>query len=407
MRLLLGTGLLSLIVLSSRPARAVEDDLPVGKEDPRVVPIVVGDTYYSYHDPQPAGRTATLATTASRHNEVAVNLLAVGARLEHAKLTGSFVLHAGSSVDALHASTPPAVRGNVEVWKHIQLANVGWKMGDLHVEAGIMPSLVGREGFISTENWNYSRAMIADATPYYLTGVRANYRVAPTFLVTATVFNGWDAHGDRNKQKSGQLRFLWEPSDKLSVANAFLAGAEQVPIEGQSTSYRIYDDLVVTYRVHARIQLAIQGTFGTDRNLNVDDLRKPDNKAVQPNPRYYGVALWGRWQFAETTYIALRGEGLDDRYGVLTAAGARNRIEFGPIPGQRMLAGTITLGWQPHPRFLARVEAMHRVADQPFFAGGGTTTYDETVGATGSRATFLTDARRTSTTFVVSAAMSL
>lgn len=407
MRALLGTGLFALLVVSSNTARAAEDDLPVGSENPRVVPVLVADSYYAHHDPPPAGRSATLATTANRHNEIAINLIAVGARLEHAKLTGAAVLHAGTSVDALYSGVAAPVRSELEIWKHIQLANVGWKMGDLHVEAGIMPSLTGRESFVSTENWNYTRAIVADTTPYYVTGLRATYRVAPTFSVTATAFNGWDHHGDRNKQKSGQLRFLWEPSDKFSVANSVMAGAEQVRIAGQDTSYRLFEDLVVQYRLHARVQLALEAWIGTDRNLRVEDPRKGTvaEAYIAKNPMFYGGAVWARWQFADTSYIALRGEGVDDRYGVITGRGARTVQE--PAPGQRLLAGTITYGWQPHPRLLARVEAMHRLADEPFFAGGDPRTYDEDVAATGGRQSFVSEARKGSTTFLVSAAFSL
>jgi hypothetical protein len=407
MRPLVGIGLFAVVVVSSNAARAAEDDLPVGNENPRVVPVLVADTYYAHHDPPPAGRSATLASTGSRHNEIAINLAAVGGRLEHAKMTGAVVLHAGSSVDAVYSGVAAPVRSQVEIWKHIQLANVGWKMGDLHVEAGIMPSLIERESFVSTENWNYTRAIIADSTPYYVTGLRATYRLVPTFAVAATVFNGWDHHGDRNKQKSGQLRFLWEPTDKWSISDSAVAGAEQVPVAGQKTSYRLFDALAITYRLHARVQLALEGWIGVEQNLRVEDPRKGTvtDAYIAKNPMYYGGALWGRWQFADTTYIALRGEAVDDRYGVITGRGARTVQE--PAPGQRLLAGTITLGWQPHPRLLARVEAMHRIADEPFFAGGDPQTYEENVAATGTRQSFVSEARKSSTSFLVSAAFSL
>jgi hypothetical protein len=193
------------------------------------------------------------------------------------------------------------------------------------------------------------------------------------------------------------------------VANSFLGGPEQAPEDGEKTSYRLYDDLVVTYRVHARIQLALQGSFGTEQNFRVEDGRKGDaaNASFTKNPRYFGAALWARWQFAESTYIALRGEGLHDEYGVLTRTGARNDLQVGPIPGQRLLAGTVTLGWQPHPRFLVRVEAMHRVADQPYFAGGERTTYEENDAQFGGPRSFVTASRTASTSFAISAAFSL
>jgi hypothetical protein len=404
MRLLLGAGLVSLIVLRASTARAVEDDLPVGKENPRVVPVVVADTYYAFHDPAPSSRVATAATTGGHHNTIAVNLIALGARLEHAKLTGTAVLHAGTSVDALYLGTPAIVSGSREMWKHIQLANVGWRAGDFHVEAGILPSLLGLESFVSTDNWNYARAAIADATPYYVTGLRATYRLAPTFTINATAFNGWDPQGDRNKHKSGQLRFEWRPSDKLTIADSFVAGAEHTPSDAEARFYRLYEELVVQYRIHTRVQLALQLSGGVDQDRRVEDRRKgtPADAHFVKNPMYYGAALWGRWQFADTTYVALRAEALDDPMGSITGRGAREADE--PAPGQRILGGTATLGWQPHPRMLVRVEAMHRISNQPYYRGGEPRSYDETLGELGASKTFDSEARKTNTSFLVSAA---
>jgi hypothetical protein len=412
MRLLVAPGASLAILLATASALGAEDDLPVGSELPRVVPVVVADSYYAIHDPGPLTKTATLATTASRHNEINVNLLAVGARLEHAKLTGAAVLHAGTSVDALYDNGPLSARR--EIFKHIQLANVGWKTGDFHFEAGVLPSLVGRESFISAENWNYTRAIIADATPYYVTGLRATWRFIPTMSASLTAFNGWDAHGDRNNYKSGQLRLSWFPSEKLTVDNTVLAGVEQTLVGNEKVPVRIFEDLVIAYQLHKRIQLALEGYFGTEQNYEVEDRRKGTltQKSVLRNPSWFGGALWARWQFAETTYVAVRGEGIDDAAGVITGRGARgNEISSGgpssgPAPGQQILAGTVTLGWHPHPKLLARVEAMHRAASERYFAGGDPQTHDEFIAETGQTLPFISEAKKSSTTFVVSATFS-
>ncbi len=406
MRLLAGTGASLVVVLASAAAYAVEDDLPVGDEPPRIVPVVVADTYYAFHDPAPATRSATLMSSANRHNEIAVNLLALGARVEHAKLTGTAIVHAGTSVDALYSSPDNPLSGAREVWKHIQQANVGWRTGDFHLEAGVLPSQVGRESFVSTENWNYTRAIIADSTPYYVTGLRATWRFMPTLSLAATAFNGWDHLGDRNSHKSGSLRLAWNPTEKLTIANVLIGGWEQDIIQDGRRPFRVFDDLVVTLQVHKRVHLALEGWFGNEQNHEVEDPRKgtPALKHVIKNPSYYGAALWAKWQFGDTTYVALRGEGLNDPAGVLTFRGGREKDE--PVPGQKLLAGTVTLGWQPHPRMIARVEAAHRTSNERFFTGGDKLAYDETLGSTGQPATFRSDARKSSTTLVISAAFS-
>jgi hypothetical protein len=396
---------LASLTASAQVSRAPvdEDDLPVGSELPRVVPIAVADSYYAFHDPRPATRSATLMSTADRHNEFAVNLLAIGARLEHAKLTGTVVLHAGTSVDALYASTPSSIRSSQEVWKHIQLANVGWRTGDFHLQAGVMPSLHERESFVSTDNWNYTRAMIADSTPYYVLGARVTWRLTPTFAATATAFNGYDTFGDRNRGKTGQLRFIWQPTDNLTIANSTLGGPEQEPIEGKRAPIRFIDDLLIEYKLHARVHLALEGWLGTERNANVEDPRKGTvtEAYVMKHPTFYGATAWAKWQFAETTYLAVRGETAHDPAGVVIGRGARTGGE--PIPGQRLYAGTFTFGWQPHPRMIARVEATHRASTERFFRGGDDTSYIITL-PLGGDSTFSSDARKSSTTFVVSAA---
>jgi hypothetical protein len=404
MRLLAGTGASLMVVLASTAAHAVEDDLPVGDEPPRIVPVLVADTYYGFHDSAPSNRTATLMTTGSRHNEIAVNLLAIGARVQHAKLTGTVVAHFGSSVDALYASPNNSLSSLREVWKHIQLANVGWKTGDFHLEAGVLPSNVGREGFVSTENWNYTRAIIADSTPYFVTGLRATWRLLPTFSAQATAFNGWDTHGDRNSNKSGMLRFVWEPSDKLAVTNTFVAGVEQTVIEGEKSPIRLFDILNASYELHKRVSVAVEGWFGNEQRYNVEDRRKgtPAVKHIVKDPSYFGGALWAKWQFASTTYVAVRGEAVNDPAGVITGRGGR--FEEDPILGQRLFAGTLTLGWKPHPNMLTRLEAVHRTSDNRFYSGGEKLTYEETLGESGTVARFPSEARKSSTTFLISAA---
>jgi hypothetical protein len=338
------------------------DDLPAGNEAPRLVPIAIVDTYWAYHDTPPASRQATLLTTAVRHNEFQINLAALGVRLEHAKLLGTLVLQAGTSVDALYPPAAGSAQNNPEVWKHIQVASVGYRIhSDVTIEAGVMPSHLGNEGFVSTGNWNYTRAMIAEATPYFVSGVKATWRVAPTFTLTGLFYNGWNVYYDVRGSKSGGLKIEWKPTDKFSIAS----GGHVGPGAEGSTSVRVYDDVTAKLNLHARLDVALQLSAGMDKTKGFDAMK------------VYGAAAWLRWFLGETTYVAVRGEYLSDETGIFTGQGARPSTPFGApvLPGpsgqKTMLAGTLTLGWLPHPSFLARVEVLQRSADVEYFAGGG------------------------------------
>jgi hypothetical protein len=344
----------------SAPSGSAAEELPAGSDLPRLRPIAVVDTYFAWHDPRPPGRTATRMTTAVRHGEATINLAAIGLRLEHAQLTGTLVLHAGTSVDA-HAEGIPAA----EVWKHIQLANAGWRFGDLHVEAGAMPSLYGGESFVSTDNWNYTRTIVADHTPYFVVGARASYRISPAWTVVGTIFDGWSLFRNDDGNPTGQLRVAYAPSESFSIANSFLFGPEG-PDRG---IVRLIDDLYVTWNPHARVGLQAELWGGSERGAAISD---PRREQPREDPLFYGAALWARWTFGSTTYLAARGEFVSDEAGILTGTGARSSASpaVALIPGQRMIAGTVTLGWRPHPSLLGRIEALHRTSDEPYFGGG-------------------------------------
>lgn len=369
------------VLLFSQSANAADDDLPAGDSDPHVRLTGVGDAYYAYHDTPPPGREATFMTTASRHNEFALNLAALGVKLEHSKLTGTILLQFGTSVDELYKNTNSAL-------KYVQLANVGWRAGDLTLEAGVLPSLVGRESFISTENWNYARALVAESTPYFLAGARATYQLAPTVKLGATVANGWSTYRGAGSFPTGQLFVSWKPTDSIEIDDTVLASAQT------SDVVRLFEDLVVWFKVHDRVELALegwvsreQGFHGTDPIVNGLPGNEMAAYETLDNPFAYGGALWAKWKFAQTVYFAGRIEGISDRAGALTGTGARD-LRQTVSAGQKLAEGTLTVGWQPHPRLLGRVEAMHRISDQPYFVGEND------------------DPKKQSTTFVVSAAVS-
>ncbi len=387
--LFFASTLASAALLVPTQARAADDDLPGGTDPPRILPVAIVDGYFAYHDTPPASRNATLMTTAVRHDEFQLNLAAIGFRLEHAKLIGTVVLQAGTSVDALYPTSTRLISGstiapgpsNPQVWKHIQEANVGYRLGsDLAVIAGVFTSHLGNEGFVSTGNWNYARAMIADATPYYLAGAKIVWRAHPNLTLTGLIYNGWLTYDDLGKSKSGGLRIEWKPSDKVSLSD----GAHVGPA---LSGIRIYDDLTFRWQIVNRLDLAVQASFGVD---------KPSEGSTK---QVYGAAAWLRWMIGDTTYFALRGEYLADDHGMITGAGARQPVTNGPI-GQKLTAGTFTLGWMPHPSFLARLEVMQRMSDVEYFAGGSVAPSTDPNTGTSD------DAKKRSTTVTASVAFS-
>lgn len=350
MRLLVPVLAMSVLAVADR-AHAADDDLPTGGEAPK--PSLVGtiDGYYAWHDVPPPVRQATTLSTASRHDEFSVNLAAIGVRLDHAKLTGNLVIQYGDSVDRVYGD---------HRLRFIQLANVGWKTGIVHIEAGVLPSLVGRESFISTENWNYTRSFIADATPYYVAGARITARISPTFLVGGTVFNGWKTYRAGTASPHGQLFTTWKPSESFSLDASVLVGPTQI----DNRIIRTFADVVLTWNPHARVGVALEGWTGRENGYDA----LTGITTVKKNPWAYGGVLSARWRFGDTVWVAGRAEALSDDGGFITGTGDRGNP---PPAGQNLLGGTFTFAWQPHPNLVGKVEALQRYASEEFFAGEG------------------------------------
>ncbi len=343
-----------LLVLGVGTARA-EDELPSGSDAPRLKPVLVADGYWAYHDQAPLVRKATGLSTGSAHHAFSANLVAAGAKLEHSKLMGQVVVQFGDSVDNLYGTSSST--------RHVQVASVGYRLGsDFWVEAGVLPSEIGREDFVSARNWSYTRAFVSDATPYFVTGARVGWHVLPTLTLDVTVFNGWNAlvFQDTNDGKAGNLHAAWRPSTWLSVDNAIVVGRELSPSStDDGKPLRLFEDLVVEVRPFKWLQFAIEAWGGREQGYVVRDAARAE---VQKDPMYYGGAAWVRFAPSETTFVAARGELFHDEYGMLLGPSDVKTVAPREVRGL-----TLTLGWQPHPAMLVRLEALHRTAKEDWF----------------------------------------
>lgn len=324
---------------------------PSGDDPPRFVPKLIIDGYYSRAQPAVSGSVGNQITPAL-DNTFALNLAVVGVQLEHANLQGELMLQYGSSVDALYPTVGPSLRILQSAW-------VGWRTGDFTFKAGVLPAHLGHESFFTTENWCYSRTVFADATPYFFSGVQVDWRVDPTLLLSGRVFNGWQTFTNETSAPSGALVATWRPNDDLELRDAIHVGRE-VP---GTTDLRILDDFVATWTASKRFAFALEAFAGTDQRSGTN---AQTGQAVGSST-YFGGALWARMGLFENSYVAARGELLQDDDEVLI--GALSAAPTKPTDGQWLASGTLTFGYRPHPALLLRVEGVYRTAKNAFYAG--------------------------------------
>jgi hypothetical protein len=187
------------------------------------------DTYYAFDAGRPASFDRPFTTQPARHNEFNVNLAFLEAKLSGERIRGRFAAQAGTSVQANYAAEPStgAISG-AQLARVIQEAVVGYRIAPaLWVDAGIYASYIGHEGFISRDNPTYTRSLLADFTPYFLTGAKLTWQARDDVSAQVHVVNGWANISENNDAKGIGLRVDWNASPELLVAGTFYAGNEQ------------------------------------------------------------------------------------------------------------------------------------------------------------------------------------
>lgn len=150
----------------------------------------------------------------NRHREFNLNLGFIKANIEHSKYRGNFAIQAGTYTMDNYAPEPSLLKNVFE-------ANVGISISknkQLWVDTGIFPSHIGFESAISSDNWTLTRSILAENSPYYLSGLKLNYKPTENLEINGLIVNGWQRirRLDGNTMPSFGTQTSFTPSDKIT-----------------------------------------------------------------------------------------------------------------------------------------------------------------------------------------------
>lgn len=174
------------------------------------------DIFYAYdfNKPQTNFRQ-TFLYNHNRHNEFNLNLGLLKVSTKHLKYRANFALQAGTYVMDNYAAEP-------SVLQHIYEGNAGLslnKKNNLWIDAGIFGSHIGFESAISKDNWTLTRSLLAENSPYYLSGAKLTYNPNEHWELATIICNGWQ----RIKKVSGNslpafcTQIKYTKADKLTL----------------------------------------------------------------------------------------------------------------------------------------------------------------------------------------------
>lgn len=266
------------------------------------------DVYYAYNTNLPTTGASFFpgtGTTASRSNEVSLNLAAVEVGLQPEPVGFRLIVNYGSAADIVHAGEPAGTGIGRDVWRFVQQASVSGRIPvgrGLILDGGIMPSHVGFEVFASKDNWNYTRSWMAELSPYYQAGVRASYAFTDQWSAQLLVLNGWQIIGENNEAKTLGSQVAWT-TDRLSISWNTLAGPE---LPNDNVNWRLFSDLIFLLRPFEWLQFAVTWDIAYQQ------------RPAASGAWWTGVAGYMRFAPKKWLAVSLRGEYFHDPDGAIS-----------------------------------------------------------------------------------------
>ncbi|MCX7633492.1 MAG: porin [Turneriella sp.] len=295
------------------------------------------DTYWAASALRPASSDRQFLTQAARDREFNINLAHVAGALEQEKIRGRLALQFGTSVNANYQHELTTEKySNQFSHRNLQEAFAGYRLlPKLWLDAGIFFGHIGVENWISHKNWNYTRALMADNTPYYSTGAKLSYAATPNLELQFLVLNGWQVITPTNRDPALGSKLVWILHPQWKLSHASFAG--NAAPTAATTEYRFYSNLILEYSPLKVLQFALSADAAVQKNPTGESYR-----------HWYTGALHVCYVFAQHWNVALRWDYFLDKEQVLIQTGSEN--------GFQVVSSTVTINFQPEELLLLRGE---------------------------------------------------
>jgi hypothetical protein len=214
---------------------------------------------------------------------------------------------------------------------------------------GRMATHMGNEVIESKGNWNYSRSLLFWYTiPLWHNGLSVNFAPSSPFGITGYVYNGWNnAFATNNSmEKTFGIQSVIKPAESnVSFVLNGIIGPN--PFNATDSNPRFVFEGIVNWAATSAFSLAMDFEYGS-QGLGAD--------STPSLATFWGIVLYGRYQFEDGWALALRLEEVMDDAGMLGLYGA---VPASPATDVEGREATLTFEKALTPNTLLRVEARY------------------------------------------------
>ena len=333
MRAVIAIFFLYIVMLLSTKEAVAQSDTTNTKA-PKITLSGFADVFYVYDFNQPQGiqRQAFLFNH-NRHNELNLNLGFIKLGLEHAKYRANLALQTGTYANDNYDAEPGLLKGLFE-------ANIGLslnKKNNLWLDAGVLPSYIGFESAISTDNWTMTRSLLAENSPYFLAGSKLTYKPSDKLEIAGFILNGWQRiqRLKGNSMPSFGTQLKYSPIKKISLNWSTFMGTDD---PDSLRRMRYFNNFFGQFQCTERFGLIVGFDIGTQqrtKNSSVYDI-------------WFSPVIIGQFVFNDNWKSAIRAEYYQDETGII--------IPTGTINGFRTSGLSLNLDYSPTQNIMCRLE---------------------------------------------------
>ena len=297
-----------------------------------------------------SGKRQNFLYNHNRHNEFNLNLGYLKLSAVHDKYRANIALQAGTYTNDNYAAEPG-------VLKNVFEANAGISLNrgnNLWIDAGIFASHIGFESAVSMDNRTLTRSLLAENTPYYLSGAKLTYTPSARWEAAVLICNGWQhiqpVKGNSLPGFGTQLKYT--AGEKLLLNWSTFIGTDD---PDSTRRMRYFNNVYAIVKLSKKSGLTLGFDIGLQQRA----------KGCTGYNNWISPVLIYNYAFTDKWAAALRGEYYEDTKGVIIATATPNGFKTAGL--------SLNVDYMPLPNVACRMEGRwFNSADKVFEHKGGT-----------------------------------
>lgn len=352
-------------------------------------PEIRVDAGYIYDFNHPKDDTIGGSAEVFRAQEFNLTQLGVGGDFHFDNVRGRVMTQFGNYSQTQPRNDASPNRGQWSLdgaYRYLAEAYGGYHFDAMHginVDAGIFMSYIGLFSWYNFDNWAYQPSYVSSNTPFFFTGLRAQFYPTEKLKIEPWLINGWQSYGRFNNRLGFGFQIAYRPTGAIAiVTNGYMLGADTLNNPGR-IRYHSDSSIQIKYydkpeRFIDKAAFSLTGDIGCEHGGGVSCYT---NSAKGPKQDFLGFMLYNRLWFDNDRYgLTIGGGRINNpgRYLVLLppingATAASGTPYFTQNPGDPFKAWDMsgTFDWMPSQYITFRTEFDHRAANVPYFSGPG------------------------------------